>query len=57
MNFPSAAKYNDYVRIIGGMIGAGACGQICRENQIAPIDDETKLLHFLSGMPKQFLNK
>ena len=48
--FTFTASYNAYVHIIDGMIGAGACGQAHRENQIAPIDDETALLHFLSGM-------
>lgn len=39
-------KYNCYVDYIDGSIGAGACGN---ENEISAIDNDTPLLHFLSG--------
>ena len=41
--------YNKYVKLIGGTIGAGACAALHQENKIDTIDDDTSLLHFLSG--------
>ena len=41
--------YNQYVKLIGGTIGAGACAALKQENKIDTIDDNTPLLHFLSG--------
>lgn len=40
-------RYNHYVELIGGSIGAGACGS---DNKISTIADDTSLLHFLTGM-------
>ena len=41
--------YNQYVKLIGGAIGAGACAALRQENKIDTITDDTPLLHFLSG--------
>ena len=41
--------YNQYVELIGGNIGAGACAALRQENKIHFIADEIPLLHFLSG--------
>lgn len=40
--------YNKYVEEIGGNIGAGACAHVRRGERILKIDDNTKILHFLS---------
>ena len=37
------------MKLIGGTIGAGACAALRQENKIDTIDDDTPLLHFLSG--------
>ena len=42
-------KYNKYVELIGGAIGAGACAAVRRRNKIFTISDEIPILHFLSG--------
>lgn len=42
-------KFNHYVDLIGGAIGAGACAAVHRENEITKISDEVPILHFLSG--------
>ena len=44
-----AAGYNNYVELIGGAIGVGACAAVRRGNKIYTIDDDIPLLHFLSG--------
>ena len=41
--------YNDYIELIGGAIGAGACAVNKRGNKIYTISDEVPLLHFLTG--------
>ena len=41
--------YNQYVELIGGVIGAGACAALRQGNKIQTITDDTPLLHFLSG--------
>ena len=41
--------YNQYVELIGGAIGAGACAALQQGNKIDTITDDTSLLHFLSG--------
>jgi len=40
--------YNKYVEVIGGSIGAGACANVKRNAKIYKINDDTKMLHFLS---------
>ena len=42
-------KYNRYVTLIGGAIGAGACAAVRRGNKIFTISDEIPLIHFLTG--------
>ena len=42
--------YNDYVELIGGAIGAGACAAIKQGNRVYTIADDIPLLHFLSGV-------
>ncbi len=41
--------YNDYVELIGGAIGAGACAALKHGNKIYTINDDVPLLHFLTG--------
>lgn len=41
--------YNDYVDLIGGAIGAGACAAIKKGNRVYTIADDIPLLHFLTG--------
>ena len=41
--------YNDYVEMIGGAIGAGACAALKQGNRIYTIADDIPLLHFLTG--------
>ena len=41
--------YNQYVELIGGAIGAGACAALQQGNKIHTIADDIPLLHFLSG--------
>ena len=41
--------YNEYVKLIGGAIGAGACAALKQGNKIFTIEDDTPLLHFLTG--------
>ncbi len=41
--------YNDYVDLIGGAIGAGACAALKQGNKIYTIADDVPLLHFLTG--------
>lgn len=41
--------YNQYVQLIGGAIGAGACVAVRRGNKIYTITDDMPLLYFLSG--------
>ena len=41
--------YNDYVDLIGGAIGAGACAAIKQGNRVYTIADDIPLLHFLTG--------
>lgn len=41
--------YNDYVELIGGAIGAGACAAIKKGNRVYTIADDIPLLHFLTG--------
>jgi len=36
------------VEVIGGSIGAGACANVNRNAKVYKIDDDTKMLHFLS---------
>ena len=40
--------YNKYVEVVGSSIGAGACANVKRSGKIYKIDDNTKMLHFLS---------
>ena len=40
--------YNRYVEVIGGSIGAGACANVNRSAKVYKINDDTKMLHFLS---------
>ena len=40
--------YKQYLKLSGGTIGVGACTTI-RQWKIYNIDDDTPLLHFLSG--------
>ena len=47
--YTSTEGYNQYVELIGGAIGAGACAALRQENKIDAITDDTPLLHFLSG--------
>jgi len=42
--------YNDYVEMIGGAIGAGACAALKQGNRIYTIADDVPLLHFLTGV-------
>lgn len=42
-------NYNNYVELIGGAIGAGACAAVRRGNKIFTIADDIPLLHFLTG--------
>ena len=41
--------YNEYVEMIGGAIGAGACAALKQGNKIYTIADDVPLLHFLTG--------
>lgn len=41
--------YNDYVELIGGAIGAGACAALKQGNRIYTIADDVPILHFLTG--------
>ena len=41
--------YNQYVELIGGDIGTGACAALQQGNKIHTIADDIPLLHFLSG--------
>ena len=41
--------YNEYVDLIGGVIGAGACAALKQGNKIFTIEDDIPLLHFLTG--------
>lgn len=43
------AKYNKYVELIGGAIGAGACAAVKRGDKVYTIADDVPLLHFLTG--------
>ena len=43
------------MKLIGGAIGAGACAALRQENKIDTIDDDTPLLHFLSGKTYMYL--
>ena len=42
-------KYNQYVTILGGMIGEGACNVAHAENILEKINDDFKISYFLSG--------
>ena len=42
-------KYNKYVELIGGAIGAGACAAVKRGDKVYTIADDVPLLHFLTG--------
>ena len=42
--------YNKYVQVIGYSIGAGACANNKREGTLLQIQDDTKLMHFLSTL-------
>ena len=42
-------QYNNYVKLIGGAIGVGACAAVRRGNKIHVIDDGMPILHFLTG--------
>ena len=41
--------YNQYVKLIGGVLGAGPCAALQQGNEIHTIADDTPLLHLLSG--------
>ena len=45
-----AVNYNQYVELIGGAVGAGACAALKQGNRVYTIADDLPLLHFLSGM-------
>ena len=49
--YSNSDGYNRYVEVIGGSIGAGACANVKRNAKIYKIDDDTKMLHFLSKEP------
>ena len=36
------------MEVVGGSIGAGACANVNRNAKVYKIDDDTKMLHFLS---------
>ena len=40
--------YNKYAEVTGYSIGAGACANNRREGTLLQIEDDTKLMHFLS---------
>ena len=40
--------YNKYVELVGSSVGDGACANQKRRGKIYRIDDNTKMLHFLS---------
>ena len=40
--------YNKYAEVTGHSIGAGACANNRREGALLQIQDDTKLMHFLS---------
>ena len=40
--------YNKYAQVIGYSIGAGACANNKREGALLQIQEDTKLMHFLS---------
>lgn len=42
-------KYNKYIELNEGIIGAGACAAVHRDNPISTIKDSVPLLHFLTG--------
>ena len=44
----SVVGYAEYVDLVGGAIGMGACAALRRGNKIFVIDDDTPLIHFLS---------
>lgn len=46
--------YNDYVELLGGAIGAGACAALRQGNRVYTIEDDIPLLHFISGMIPPF---
>ena len=41
-------QYNQYVELVGGAIGQGACAAVRRGNRIYTIADDLPLVHFLS---------
>ena len=41
-------KYNQYVELVGGAIGQGACAAVRRGNRMYVIADDLPFLHFLS---------
>lgn len=45
---PCTVAYNNYVDVIGHSIGAGACANVRRQGKMYHIEDDTKLIHFLS---------
>ena len=45
-----AVNYNEYVELIGGAVGAGACAALKQGNRVYTIADDLPLLHFLSGV-------
>ena len=44
----SSEQYNQYVELVGGAIGQGACAAVRRGNRIYTIADDLPLVHFLS---------
>lgn len=41
-------QYNNYVELVGGAIGQGACAAVRRGNRMYTIADDIPLIHFLS---------
>ena len=41
-------KYNNYIKINGGAIGEATCDRTAKPTDAQPIDDDTRLINFLS---------